>query len=789
MMMKTVKAIFVFIIIAGAFWAMAEKDNLPATPIAGDTIRLIHLNDSAQRYFDRSMYDSCMIVAGTAFSLSDSLINSMLLNGDTTLLKRVKYFKALSLTSFAEGLHYSDAGSAFDTLETAVSLMKETGNKRYLAAIYQTIANLSNNMNLFEKAMEYDRRSLEIYRETGELNKQAVQLLSIGITHRYTGNYGDALEYAVKALKISRQINDSANMIEVLLAMGFTYMFVEKWEDALKVQQQALEIYRKMGDSSGIARIYNDMGATNISSGNLPVALEQHKKALDIRLKSNDYYYTSASYAYIGNIYEKLNQFSEAIQNYRSSLDFAIKNGSKTNITHCYLDLGRAYVKNSEPENARRQFESALEISREMKNLTGEVNASLSIARIYQARNEHHKALYWLGQAEKTAPNSMYLYLEEIYQSIAETYFKLGDFRNAYVNMLKYNQCKDSLMVTENLVKITTLTNRLEFENKQALQNESHEKTLALKQAQINREKVTRNFSLFGMTGAIVFVIILSIRFVEKKRLNTRLKKTLGDLKSMQSQLIHAEKMASLGELTAGIAHEIQNPLNFVNNFSEVSSDLLAEMREHLDNGNQREAMAIVRDLSQNLEKISQHGKRAGSIVRGMLEHSRSSPGQHEPTDLNALAEEYLRLAYHGLRAKDKSFHSDYKMEADSDLPKVKVVPQEMGRVLLNLINNAFYAVALRKSDNRNGYNPSVVVRTRKLADKVEIRVKDNGGGIPQNVREKIFQPFFTTKPSGQGTGLGLSLSYDIITKGHGGELKVETTEGTGTEFIIVLPI
>jgi signal transduction histidine kinase len=245
--------------------------------------------------------------------------------------------------------------------------------------------------------------------------------------------------------------------------------------------------------------------------------------------------------------------------------------------------------------------------------------------------------------------------------------------------------------------------------------------------------------------------------------------------------------MASLGELTAGIAHEIQNPLNFVNNFSEVNRELLAEMKDEMDKGNIVDAKEIANDVIANQEKINHHGKRADAIVKGMLQHSQSGSGVKEPTDINALADEYLRLAYHGLRAKDKSFNATLKTNFDENIGKVNIIPQDIGRVILNLITNAFYAVNERSMQGIAGYEPTVEVSTRKEGDKVLIAVKDNGDGIPQKILDKIFQPFFTTKPTGQGTGLGLSLSYDIV-KAHGGELKVETKAGEGSEFIIYLP-
>jgi signal transduction histidine kinase len=272
------------------------------------------------------------------------------------------------------------------------------------------------------------------------------------------------------------------------------------------------------------------------------------------------------------------------------------------------------------------------------------------------------------------------------------------------------------------------------------------------------------------------------------------------ELKSTQSQLIQSEKMASLGELTAGIAHEIQNPLNFVNNFSEVSKELVGELSEEVDKGNYDEVKAIAQDVVQNLEKINHHGKRADTIVKGMLAHSRTSSGKKEPTDLNALVEEYVRLSYHGLKAKDQTMQASYRFEPDKTLPEVNVVPQDIGRVLLNLVNNAFQAVSERKKTEGPNYVPEVIVFTKLVSPQAglpagtagglrgaEISVLDNGPGIPDSIKDKIFQPFFTTKPTGQGTGLGLSLSYDIV-KAHGGKIKVNTKDIEGSEFTIQLP-
>jgi two-component system NtrC family sensor kinase len=318
------------------------------------------------------------------------------------------------------------------------------------------------------------------------------------------------------------------------------------------------------------------------------------------------------------------------------------------------------------------------------------------------------------------------------------------------------------------------------------------------------RQRVQLYALLAGLLGVVMVAGLLWRNVVLKQRANRDLNekntqiagqrdaldRTLNELRTTQGQLVQREKMASLGELTAGIAHEIQNPLNFVNNFSEVSTELVTELREEQARPTPTPELEaeLLDDLEQNLQKITQHGQRAASIVRGMLEHSRASTGERQPTNLNALADEYLRLAYHGLRAKDKAFNATLHTDFAPALPPIEAVSQDIGRVLLNLFTNAFYAVRQRQLAGEPGYVPTVSVRTERVGEQVLVRVKDNGTGIAESVQQKIFQPFFTTKPSGEGTGLGLSLAHDIITKGHGGTLTVNSQQGKGTEFTLSLP-
>jgi two-component system NtrC family sensor kinase len=266
-------------------------------------------------------------------------------------------------------------------------------------------------------------------------------------------------------------------------------------------------------------------------------------------------------------------------------------------------------------------------------------------------------------------------------------------------------------------------------------------------------------------------------------------KKTLFALRKTQRQLIQSEKMASLGELTAGVAHEIQNPLNFVNNFSDLNRELIDELRASLKRNDMADALSIADDIQQNEEKVNQHGKRADFIVKGMLQHSRTSTGEKQLTNINILADEFFKLSYHGLRAKDKTFNAELITNFDENLPKVNIASQDMGRVLLNLFNNAFYAVNQQHNTAGAGFKPEVTVSTSTDKSNLVIKVKDNGNGIPDAIKDKIMQPFFTTKPTGEGTGLGLSLSYDIVVKGHGGNIQVNSKEGEGSEFIITIPI
>jgi signal transduction histidine kinase len=367
-------------------------------------------------------------------------------------------------------------------------------------------------------------------------------------------------------------------------------------------------------------------------------------------------------------------------------------------------------------------------------------------------------------------------------QYLSDAYLLSGQRDSAFKYAQRSQLAKDSIYKA----RMNSLAEFQSLTLKEQLRLRDIEKERALFESSV------RTYALIA--ALVVFSLIAMILYRnnrQKQKANKALESTLTELRSTQAQLIQSEKMASLGELTAGIAHEIQNPLNFVNNFSQLNAELASEQLEALQQGNIREAEELSSAILENEQKIIHHGKRAEGIVKGMLQHSRSSSGINEPTDINALCEEYLRLALHGYQAKNNGFDAIAETVLDPTIPKITAMKQDMGRALVNLINNAFYAVHEKQKNESlkpgSGYQPKVVVSTRNLGSRIEIRVEDNGPGVNADIKDKIFQPFYTTKPTGQGTGLGLSLSYDIV-KAHGGTLSVETGE-SGAAFLVVLPV
>jgi two-component system, NtrC family, sensor kinase len=605
-------------------------------------------------------------------------------------------------------------------------------------------------------------------------------------------NIDSSLLYSDLAIDLADKLNNPFIKAHMLSLKGATILEAGKIPESLQFQFEALEISESNKDTSNMAFALNRIG-------NIYMELEDYKKA-------NEYYFLSKNLfetigdigmfhneaSNIGNVYELMKMPDSALHYLMIAYEGSKRTNNRLNYTRpeIMFRMGNAYRLRGDKVKALEYYKKGIieaYIDNDLRNLS--MN-NLFIAQLYHELNNPDSAKLYAYNAIHTGKTvSFRKAIYDASELLSELFKEEMRYDSAYKYLANANIERDSLIGAKRFRDLQ----RIILDN-QEQQRASELKSIAI----INRQK---QYSLLAGSG--IFLLIATILFRnnrQKQKANKTLENTLVHLKSTQSQLIQSEKMASLGELAAGIAHEIQNPLNFVNNFSEVNKELIDEMKSELKSGNINDAISISNNIKENEEKISHHGKRADAIVKGMLQHSQSSSGVKELKNINTLAEDYLRLAYQGFCAKDKSlsagqagFNAILKTDFDPSIGNINIVPQEIGKVLINLFNNAFYALSAKSlsEDLTKGeciYEPTLLLKTIKLKDKIEIIVQDNGGGIPKKVLDKIFQPFFTTKPTGQGTGLGLSLSYDIV-KGHGGELRVETREGEGSEFIIQLPL
>ncbi len=596
------------------------------------------------------------------------------------------------------------------------------------------------------------------------------------------------LYYGEKSLTLSRSINYPSAEAKALSILSHYYFANDDLPKGLELGLTGLQVARKHNliyeQASTLIRIAN----VYANLRDFPQALAYYHQAIAVTEGAPDRFFYGAAHWRMGDAFAQMNEIDSAIYYAEKAVDIAKKMGNQFIQQGVIPTLGFAYGKKGYDSLALHYLRS------------NNYSANLVMRAIFfKDRNQYDSAISCALRAYERGLRSPARQTEFASATLLSELYESTDPVKALKYLKIANAARESISGSASVLSA------------KAVELEQQQREADRKIAELNfRNKLKIYTTLATLLLVLVIAILVFRNYKKAQRVNVQLEKqkneinqTLAELKQTQTKLIQAEKMASLGELTAGIAHEIQNPLNFVNNFSEVSTELIKEMVREVDSGNKEEVKVIAKDVVQNLEKINHHGKRAADIVKSMLQHSRSSSGQKETTDLNILADEYLRLAYHGLRAKDKSFNAKFETYLDPTIPKVNIVPQDFGRVILNLINNAFYAVNERmKSETPNvkessshvshftsHYEPLVTVSTKNLGDKIEISVNDNGNGIPDSIKEKIFQPFFTTKPTGQGTGLGLSLSYDIITKGHHGELTVNSREGEGSSFSIILPV
>jgi two-component system, NtrC family, sensor kinase len=601
---------------------------------------------------------------------------------------------------------------------------------------------------------------------------EAIALTQLGYASLNQSRYNSALQFLISAKAIGEE---KISQKDILPPHYLVQLYPEKLHSPEKIRMVLL------------ASVHHNLGHLYTTLEKYPKALDEYYLAKSYAEKLDIKAFLQHALMNIGRAYKLSGNYNKALYYENKAYELSNTGGNKKYQSNILANLGDIYFNQKDLQTAKKYFDEAVSQSILHDNLRSLVWAYEGLATVSLAAGQSDRALNYAHQSLALAKSIGFerrifiadTVLASIHQARGQYdsaffYYKRGVNRRDQLYNAAKEQELDNILLSDLKRRADIETARKEYRNK---------------------------LQLYGTIAIILFFIIIAFIFwrnsQQRKKANQMLLKqknsleqTLGQLKATQAQLIQSEKMASLGELTAGIAHEIQNPLNFVNNFSEVNTELIDELKAEIANNNMKEANVIADDIKENEQKINHHGKRADAIVKGMLQHSRSSSGKTEATDINALTDEYLRLAYHGMRAKDKAFNANLVTDYDEGLGSIHVIQQDFGRAILNLITNAFYAVkekalSAKKSSDKI-YEATVTVTTKKLDNAVVISVKDNGTGIPQKVVDKIFQPFYSTKPTGEGTGLGLSITYDII-KAHGGELKVDSKEGEGAEFIIRL--
>ena len=614
-------------------------------------------------------------------------------------------------------------------------------------------------------------------------NQDTSRVLALFSLADYYGfiQFDSCLFYATQTAKLSQKINYPFGKFlgywSTFHGLNSQGDYAKALRAAINMQQIAAEI--KVERPWIIPQVYYFLGLLNREMAEYPESKIQFYKSIEEQKKSGERVEeTFATYSQLGILYLNTHQLDSAL----IFAELGYNLGFKTKRFKIYFPLAIAAIGNVNAELgkfeiARHYFHDAIDESKRNGNIYFQVRNFNNLAKMYYKMKITDSSVYYAKISLQLSQQHKFDEFTIDASSLLAKSFESENKRDSTLKYLKIMlSIKDSVFSQSKIKEFQQSTfNEIQRQQEISIAKERY-------QNQVRTYILIASLIVFFL---VAFILYRNNRQKQKDKI--KIEKAYSDLKLTQAQLIQSEKMASLGELTAGIAHEIQNPLNFVNNFSEVNKELIDEMNEEIEKGNINEVKNIAKDIKENEEKINHHGKRADAIVKGMLQHSRSSSNAKELTDINALADEYLRLAYHGLRAKENSFNATMKTYFDNAINKINIIPQDVGRVLLNLYTNAFYAVNEKKKTADENYQPTVSVQTKQVNNIIEIKVSDNGNGIPENIINKIFQPFFTTKPTGQGTGLGLSLSYDII-KTHNGEIKVKTKDGNGTEFIIQLP-
>ena len=675
---------------------------------------------------------------------------------DTT---RVRRLQALSAELMMVDLPRSVAA-----LQQALALSRQVhdpvGEGRALIRL-GTLSRLQAN---YPAARRYTRQALAFFSRRADLRGLSTAYLQLSLIENGQGNPADALRAALQGVPFAEQAGDRVNLTRLQMMLGSVYVQLGNFDEALPMLRTTLKNAEELSDKPVVAAVLSLLGNAHQAERKWPEALAYYRRAMRQNRQLGDERSLTIDQISLAELYAAQGNFGQSLNFARRARAQAKASHDSFNLPSAELAMARAYLATQRPDSA------------------------LALAR--------HG--YALARVQRKKEN-----LRDATELLAQAYAQGGQYAEAYRFQRLWVAYKDSLSGEKTQSKTSALRYGFELDKKQT------QIALLTKTRQLQAQKAARQHQevyglLLGLLGTALLAVLLGRNIYLKQRANLTLNIknehiaqqrddlncALLELKATQTQLVQSEKMVALAALTAGVAHEIQNPLNFVNNFSEVSMELVAELEEEERKPTRDLALEIglLGDLKQNLRKIHQHGSRAGDIVKGMLEHSLADTGQRQPVDLNALVRDYLRLAYHDHQDKHLDFVVRRTLDLNPNLGPLHMVPQEIGRVLLNLFANAFYAVQ-RKADLLGpAYTPELQVCTRRLGTHIELRVRDNGTGIAPAIAGKIFEPFFTTKPPGEGIGLGLWFSYDIITKGYGGKLTVRTKEGEYTEFVVTLP-
>ncbi|QDA58920.1 tetratricopeptide repeat-containing sensor histidine kinase [Hymenobacter jejuensis] len=672
---------------------------------------------------------------------------------DTTRVRR--------LLMLVRQVKIADVPQALQLSNEALELARQLSDRVGEAQALLELSALHRRQTKYEEARRYARHALRLFERLSNKQGQAKAWLQLSLIDMVAGNLKPAVDFALKGLPLAEQVGDQQTQAYLHVSMGDAYVKMENYEEAIPILQSVLKSGQQLGDKQLVLQALNGLGESFQKLRKWPQALHYHQRALKLSQQLGDKVGEAADETNLAEVYRLQGNYAAALAHGLRARRMVKATHDDFNLPSVELTLARIYLHAQELDSTLALAQDGLKVSLRTRSVENARDASDILAQVYAQQ---------------------------------------GNFAQAYRHRTMHLAYNDSLSGEEIQRQTSALRHNYELEKKQA------QITMLTQARQLERQK--RNALLGGLGGVVALAALLARNIFLKQRTNRHLNeknqqieahsialdRTLEDLKTTQTQLVQREKMASLGELTAGVAHEMQNPLNFVTNFADLSVELVAELEEELAQEpltpeRRQTIQLLLQELVQNQAKIHQHGHRADGIVKRMLEHSRGGSGQRQPTNLNALCEESLRLAYHSWRAKHPDFTAALTTELDPHVLPVPVVPQDVNSVLLNILTNAFYAVGEKRQRAGDTFHPEVTVHTQRTTHAVRISVRDNGLGISEEAKAKIFQPFFTTKPTGEGTGLGLSLSYDIITKGHGGTLTVESKEGEYTEFVISLPV